>query len=117
LIREQGSLTLADKERLLGYLEGDSVAILPEPHAVLSASAAKMPGLDGRKMSNAYGNIIPLRAEPDDVARSLRNMPTDPKRVRLSDPGNPDDCPVWQFHLVFTPENVLSVSSVWLTAL
>ncbi|MGB0503602.1 MAG: tryptophan--tRNA ligase [Thalassolituus sp.] len=105
LIREQGSLTLADKERLLGYLEGDSVAILPEPHAVLSASAAKMPGLDGRKMSNAYGNIIPLRAEPDDVARSLRNMPTDPKRVRLSDPGNPDDCPVWQFHLVFTPEN------------
>jgi len=105
LVREQHTLTMADKERLLGYLEGSSVAILPEPQAVLAANAAKMPGLDGRKMSNSHSNIIPLRAEPDDVAKSIRNMPTDPSRIRLSDPGEPERCPVWQFHLLYSDED------------
>ncbi len=105
LIREQNSLTLSDKERLLGYLQGDSVAILPEPKAVLADNAAKMPGLDGRKMSNSHGNIIPLRAEPDDVAKAVRNMPTDPARIRLSDPGDPDKCPVWRFHQLYSDEH------------
>lgn len=105
LVREQHSLTLADKERLLGYLEGDSVAILPEPQAVLAGQAAKMPGLDGRKMSNSHSNIIPLRAAPDDVARALKNMPTDPSRIRLSDAGEPDRCPVWQFHLIYSSDS------------
>jgi len=102
LIREQNKLTLSDKERLLGYLEGDSVAILPEPQHVLADQAAKMPGLDGRKMSNTHDNIIPLRAEPEVVEKALRNMPTDPNRVRLADPGTPEACAVWQFHQVYT---------------
>ncbi|MEK9712477.1 MAG: tryptophan--tRNA ligase [Thalassolituus sp.] len=109
LVREQNNLTLADKERLLGYLEGDSVAILPEPQSVVATNAAKVPGLDGRKMSNTHNNIIPLRAEPDDVEKALRNMPTDPSRVRLSDPGNPDACPVWQFHLVYGNDDELAI--------
>ncbi|MDF1762475.1 MAG: tryptophan--tRNA ligase [Oleibacter sp.] len=102
LVREQSKMTLGDKERLLGYLEGDSVTILPEPQAVLSGLASRMPGLDGRKMSNTYQNIIPLRAEPGYVEKQIRVMPTDPSRIRLQDPGEPERCPVWQFHQIYS---------------
>ncbi|MAE21173.1 MAG: tryptophan--tRNA ligase [Pseudomonas sp.] len=107
LVREQHNLTLSDKERLLGYLEGDSIAILPEPQAVVVEQGSRLPGLDGRKMSNAYGNSIPLRAAPETVEKAMRNLPTDPARVRLSDPGHPDACPVWQTHQAFTPDDEL----------
>jgi tryptophanyl-tRNA synthetase len=96
-------ITLADRERLLGYLEGDSVSILPEPQVLLTHTP-KLPGLDGRKMSKSYGNTIGLREDPDAVAQKLRTMQTDPARVRRSDPGDPDKCPVWTLHAVYSDD-------------
>lgn len=104
-LENQQNLTLGDRERLFGYLEGIGKAILPEPQALLTP-AARMPGLDGQKMSKSYGNTIALREPPEQVEHKLRTMPTDPARVRRSDPGDPDKCPVWQFHLVYSNEEV-----------
>ena len=64
-----------------------------------------MPGVDGQKMSKSYNNTIALREEPDSVARKIKTMPTDPARVRRTDPGDPDKCPVWEFHRVYTDES------------
>jgi tryptophanyl-tRNA synthetase len=96
-------ITVADRERLLGYLEGSSVSILAEPQALLTASP-KVPGLDGRKMSKSYGNTIAMREDPDVVAAKLRTMQTDPARVRRTDPGNPDICPVFDLHKLYTDD-------------
>src|SRR5687768_9128701 len=63
-----------------------------------------MPGLDGRKMSKSYENTIALREEIDDINRKIKTMPTDPARVRRSDPGDPGKCPVWQFHEIFSDQ-------------
>jgi len=101
----QQNITLGDRERLFGYLEGISKTILPEPHPLLT-QMAKMPGLDGQKMSKSYGNTISLREEPEAVTQKLKTMPTDPARVRRTDPGDPDKCPVWQFHQVYSPDDV-----------
>jgi len=101
----QQNITLGDRERLFGYLEGISKTILPEPHPLLT-QMAKMPGLDGQKMSKSYGNTISLREEPETVTQKLKTMPTDPARVRRTDPGDPDKCPVWQFHQVYSPDEV-----------
>lgn len=101
LLREQANITLGDRERLFGYLEGGGKIILAEPQAKLTA-APKMTGLDGRKMSKSYDNIIALREDVDDINRKIKTMPTDPARVRKSDPGNPEKCPVWQLHQIFT---------------
>jgi tryptophanyl-tRNA synthetase len=105
LLEGQANITLADRERLLGYLEGGGRVILPEPMPLLT-KASKMPGLDGQKMSKSYGNTIALRDDPGSVEKSLRTMPTDPARVRRSDPGDPEKCPVWQFHLVYSDDQV-----------
>jgi len=104
LLKEQQNITLGDRERLFGYIEGSGKMILPEPQALLT-EAAKMPGLDGRKMSKSYNNIISLREDDDDIMKKLKTMPTDPARVRLTDPGDPDKCPVWQFHEVYSDES------------
>ena len=103
LVRDQQNITLGDKERLLGSIEGSGKIILPEPQALLTP-AAKMPGLDGLKMSKSYGNTIALREAPDDVDAKIRKMPTDPARIRRTDAGNPDVCPVWQLHEVYSDE-------------
>ena len=103
LVRANSRITLADRERLLGYLEGVSVTILPEPQVLLTRTP-KLPGLDGRKMSKSYGNTIGLREDPDSVAQKLRTMQTDPARVRRADPGDPEKCPVWDLHLVYSDE-------------
>jgi tryptophanyl-tRNA synthetase len=105
LLNEQQNITLGDRERLLGYLEGGGKIILPEPQALLTP-ASKMPGLDGQKMSKSYGNTITLREAPEEVERKLRTMPTDTQRVRRDDPGNPDLCPVWQLHQVYSSDEV-----------
>ena len=105
LLEGQANITLADRERLLGYLEGGGRVILPEPMPLLT-KASKMPGLDGQKMSKSYGNTIALREEPADVEKAMRTMPTDPARVRRTDPGDPEKCPVWQFHLVYSNDQV-----------
>ena len=104
LLDGQGNLAMGDRERLWGYLEGGGRIILPEPEALLTP-ASKMPGLDGQKMSKSYGNTIALRDDPQDIEQKLRTMPTDPARARLKDPGNPDKCPVFQLHEVYSDEN------------
>ena len=101
LIEHQQNLNPEQKEQLAGYFTGRGEVILPEASALLT-SAAKMPGLDGQKMSKSYGNVIALRDRPERVEQSIRVMPTDPARVRLTDPGDPEKCPVWQFHLIYS---------------
>jgi tryptophanyl-tRNA synthetase len=101
LLKEQQNITLGDKERLFGYLEGGGKVILPEPQALLTPDS-KMPGLDGQKMSKSYGNTITLRDTSDEVSEKVRRMPTDPARVRRTDPGEPAKCPVYQLHQVYT---------------
>ena len=103
LLDEQQSLSLGDRERLFGYLEGGGKMILSEPQAMLTA-ASKMPGLDGQKMSKSYNNTITLREDEASVSRKIRTMPTDPARIRRSDAGDPDKCPVWQLHQVYSNE-------------
>jgi len=104
LLDEQKNITLGDKERLFGYLEGGGRMILSEPRALLT-EAAKMPGLDGQKMSKSYNNTIGLREAPDAIVKKIRTMPTDPARVRRTDPGDPEKCPVWGLHLVYSDED------------
>ena len=101
LVMDQQNITLGDRERLLGDLEGGGKVILPEPQALLTP-ASRMPGLDGQKMSKSYGNFIGLREEPDELDQKIRRMPTDPARVRRNDPGTPEKCPVWEFHKVYS---------------
>jgi tryptophanyl-tRNA synthetase len=103
LLEEQHNVTLADRERLFGYLEGVGKVILPEPQALLTETP-KMPGLDGQKMSKSYGNTIGLRENAESVTKKLRTMPTDPARIRRSDPGDPEKCPVWGFHQIYSDD-------------
>ena len=103
MLQESQSLSMADRERLFGYLEGARKIILVEPQALLT-SASRMPGLDGQKMSKSYGNTISIREAPEEVIRLVRTMPTDPARVRRTDPGNPVNCPLWQFHQVYSDQ-------------
>jgi tryptophanyl-tRNA synthetase len=103
LLERQKNITIGDKERLYGYLEGGGKIILPEPQALLT-HAPKMPGLDGQKMSKSYNNTIALREAPEEIKSKIQTMPTDPARVRRSDPGDPDKCPVWPFHQVYSDD-------------
>ena len=103
LLADTQNLSHGDRERLFGYLENKGKTILVEPEALLT-EASRMPGLDGQKMSKSYGNGIFLREAPESVTRKIRSMPTDPARVRRTDPGNPDKCPVWQLHQGYTGE-------------
>jgi tryptophanyl-tRNA synthetase len=103
LVEEAQNLPIGDRERLFGYIEGGGKVILSEPQALLT-EASKMPGLDGQKMSKSYDNTIGLREDAEAIASKIRTMPTDPARVKRSDPGTPEKCPVWQFHLVYSDE-------------
>nr|WP_011398502.1 tryptophan--tRNA ligase [Hahella chejuensis] len=103
LLRDQQNISLGDRERLYGFLEGGGKVILPEPQVLLTPEA-KMPGLDGQKMSKSYGNTIGLREDADSISEKVRTMQTDPQRVRRTDPGDPDKCPVWQLHQVYSDE-------------
>ena len=103
LLNETQNLSLGDRERLFGYLEGSRRVILPEPQPLLTETP-RVPGLDGQKMSKSYDNAIMMREEPADVTRKIRTMQTDPARVRRNDPGNPLKCPVWGLHLVYSDE-------------
>ena len=103
LLDSQQNISLSDRERLLGYLDGGGRIILPEPQSLLTVSS-KMPGIDGQKMSKSYNNTIALRESPDDVTKKIKTMPTDPARVRRTDPGDPEKCPVWELHQVYTDE-------------
>ncbi|MEJ1298841.1 MAG: tryptophan--tRNA ligase [Candidatus Sedimenticola sp. (ex Thyasira tokunagai)] len=105
LLESQQNITVNDRERLFGYIEGSGRIILPEPQPLLT-KASKMPGLDGQKMSKSYGNTIALRDEPEVIEKGLRTMPTDTNRVRRTDPGDPARCPVWEFHKVYSGDDV-----------
>ena len=104
MLEEQQNLPRGDRERLYGWLEGGGRKILVEPEALLT-EASRLPGLDGQKMSKSYGNAIELRESPESVTRKIRTMPTDPARVKRSDPGTPEKCPVWSLHLVYSDES------------
>ena len=106
LLDETQNLSLGDRERLYGYLEGSGKMIMVEPEALLTP-AARMPGLDGQKMSKSYGNTINLREDADSVTRKVRTMQTDPARMRRTDPGEPERCPVWQLHAIYSGESTL----------
>jgi tryptophanyl-tRNA synthetase len=103
LLEEAASLSFGDRERLFGYLEGGGKMILSEPQSLLTA-ASKMPGLDGQKMSKSYNNTISLREDEASIDKKIRTMPTDPARVRRTDPGDPEKCPVWQLHVIYSNE-------------
>jgi tryptophanyl-tRNA synthetase len=105
LLAEQQNLSIGDTERLFGYLEGSGRIILPEPQSMLTEQS-KMPGLDGEKMSKSYNNTIGLREDPASVESKIRTMQTDPARVRRNDPGNPDNCPVFALHEVYSGDDV-----------
>lgn len=104
LIEEQQGMSMGDKERLLGYLEGGGKMILVEPDYKLTP-ASKMPGLDGQKMSKSYNNTISLREDKDTIAKKIKTMPTDPARIRRTDPGDPAKCPVWQLHEIYSDKS------------
>lgn len=105
LLESQQNISIGDRERLYGYLEGGGKVIFPEPRALLTP-ASKMPGLDGQKMSKSYGNTISLRESPASVEEKIKTMPTDPARVRRSDPGEPEKCPVWGLHQVYSDDGI-----------
>jgi tryptophanyl-tRNA synthetase len=101
MLDDAQNLSMIDRERLFGYLEGSRKLILVEPQVRLTEDS-RLPGLDGQKMSKSYGNTIALREEKDSVIKKVRTMPTDPARVRRSDPGDPEKCPVWKLHQVYS---------------
>ncbi len=103
MLRGQQSMPLGDLERLDGYLEGECRMILPEPKEHL-APAPKLPGLDGRKMSKSYNNTLGLREAPDAIRKKVMGMMTDPARQRRTDPGDPEKCPVWDLHRIYSDE-------------
>ncbi len=104
MLDDAQNLSMIDRERLFGYLEGSRKLILVEPQALLT-EASRLPGLDGNKMSKSYGNTIALRDDRDTVTKKVRTMPTDPARVRRTDPGDPEKCPVWMFHQVYSDQS------------
>lgn len=101
LVDAAASLSSTDRERLTGWLEGSRRTILVEPQALLT-EASRLPGIDGQKMSKSYGNAIAMREPPESVVKRMRTMPTDPARVRRIDPGEPERCPVWALHKVYS---------------
>ncbi len=107
LLESQQNITMADRERLFGYLEGGGRVILPEPQPLLT-KASKMPGLDGQKMSKSYGNTIALRDDPDEVEQIPADHAHGPAAGAAQDPGDPDKCPVWQLHEVYSDEETKS---------
>jgi tryptophanyl-tRNA synthetase len=103
LVEDVVNLSLGDQERLYGYIEGGGRMILAEAEALLTETP-KLLGLDGEKMSKSGDNAIMLREKPEVVTQKIRKMQTDPARVRRSDPGNPEKCPVWNLHQVYSPK-------------
>ena len=102
-------LTREVARRFNQFYKLDGEEVLPEPQVLLTPSPT-LPGTDGRKMSKSYGNTIQLCDTEPEVRQKLKTMVTDPARVRRTDPGDPDKCPVGDLHKVFsTPETMATV--------
>ena len=102
-------LTREVARRFNNFYKLDGQDVLPEPDVLLTPSP-KLPGTDGRKMSKSYGNTILISDPEDEIRKKLKTMVTDPARVRRTDPGDPDKCPVGDLHKVFSsPETLASV--------
>jgi tryptophanyl-tRNA synthetase len=95
--------TSDDSELLHGHLKGSGKTILTEPQA-LHTEVLRLPGTDGVKMSKSYGNAVLMREDAATVSKKIKGMVTDPARARRTDPGDPEKCPVWQFHKVYSDE-------------
>jgi len=104
LVEDVVNLSLGDKERLFGFIEGGGRMILAEAEAILTETP-KLLGLDGEKMSKSGDNTIMLREKPEAVTQKIRKMQTDPARVRRQDPGNPEKCPVWNLHQLYSTQD------------
>jgi tryptophanyl-tRNA synthetase len=107
LLGEAQNLSLGDRERLFGYLEGNAKPILAEPQALLT-EASRLPGLDGQKMAKSYGNTLPLRLSEEALAHKISTMKTDEARKLRTDPGEPTRCPVYAFHKLYSDEKTLT---------
>ncbi len=105
LLASQQNVSVGDRERLFGYLEGGGRIILPEPQAMLT-EVPKVLGMDGEKMSKSLDNTIRLREDPAIVEQKILTMRTDPARVRRNDPGDPDKCPVFSLHEIYSTSEV-----------
>ena len=105
LLAGQQNLSIGDIERIYGYIEGVGRIVLPEPK-VLTNESSRITGLDGEKMSKAYNNVIQLREPADSITKKIQSMQTDPARVRRQDPGDPDKCPVFSLHQVYTDSDI-----------
>lgn len=103
LLSDVQNLSMGDRERLFGFLEGGGKVILPEPQALLTETS-RLVGIDGEKMSKSYGNTIDLRESEEGVTKKIRTMPTDPARIRRTDPGDPEKCSVWTLHQVYSDQ-------------
>ena len=106
LIYEQSHLSVDDVERLVGFLEDGGRIILPEPEVLLT-DTPKVPGLNGEKMSKSYNNTVLLREDPGSLEEKIRTMQTDPARVRRKDPGDPEKCPVYELHNIYSGEETV----------
>lgn len=106
LVLDQSHLSHDEQERLIGYLEDGGRFILPEPQVLLT-DTPKVPGLNGEKMSKSYNNAVLMREEPDSLEPKIRTMQTDPARARRSDPGDPNKCPVYDLHKIYSNEDTL----------
>ena len=100
-------LTREVARRFNQFYKLDGREVLPEPKVLLTPSP-KLPGTDGRKMSKSYGNTIELNDPEPVVRQKLKTMVTDPARIRRSDPGDPDKCPVGDLHKVFSTPEILA---------
>lgn len=114
--RKVGNIEVMDCDSTAVAPREERLIVFPEPQPLLTP-AAKLPGTDGRKMSKSYGNSILLSDPEAEVRKKLKTMVTDPARVRRTDPGNPDLCPVGDLHKIFsTPETMAEVRQGCTTA-
>jgi tryptophanyl-tRNA synthetase len=103
LVQAATALDAGQRTLLLANLEGEHHQLLPAPEVLLTPTP-KVPGLDGRKMSKSYGNTIGLTEDPISIDKKIKGMTTDPARVRRTDPGTPEKCPVWDLHKLYSSD-------------